>query len=1188
MIYYTAHQFDYIAFILLTIGLLELLKYSTGRIVSKRYGKKITVVGRSFYITLGIVFILGWMATQYKGTLTDSKLKNEILFQATQIASTINEEHVEKLKFSLDDRENPHFLRIRSQMISYGKYLGNLRGIYSMIIRDGSIVFGPEDYYEDDPMASSPGQIYEIPDEPLKLSFDDGVPRVSGPFADEYGTFISAYAPVFSRVSGEIVLMVGIDILADTWTREIHKTRGYSMLRTLFIALIFFTFFAMIGVRDSTTKKEKWFFKHLEAILIFIMGTLLSVIFGMNASKLVEISEKSDFINLTKAKTQLVRQEFFDVRKNIDAMAGYIGTIDAGDEIFGKLAQPVIKSSIVSQIQWIELDDEGNARPVFGLSDNGMIADRKKWIGQPEFYERTIEAVKTGMSVVLEHFNESGRIELAVLTPVYVNSTEKAKGIIITAIDDHFLTNCSFPLSKFSDDMSYLHIKMLSSDGSVKAVISKVEDNLNCENPLTFKSAPLFVFGKTFSIDIVQSDSGLISSRLIVGMTTFVLIFLLSLLFAVFIASLRNRETTLEAMVKERTSEITEINERFNLAVTGSQDGIWDWNIKTSQLYLSPRWKEMIGYEDHELPNILDSFERRIHSDDKVRVMSFVDRYFKGEEEKYEIEFRFGHKDGSFIWVLARGEALRDENGIAYRMAGSHTDITDRKKTEEAIITAKKEADTANNAKSEFLANMSHEIRTPLNGIIGFADLLTKTVLNETQMQYLSNVSTSAHILLEVVNDILDFSKIEAGKLELEIQPVDISRLISEAAELIRPQIESKGVRFNVIADKELPQFLMIDSLRLRQVLVNLLSNAAKFTAHGTVELIAEVIEKEEESSKVKIRFSVKDTGIGIKKEHLNNLFKSFSQADPSTARKYGGTGLGLAISNRILEKTGSSIDVESEFGAGSTFSFDIVLDIADEIKGFNGASFKPDVSKREVIKGAEYKILVVEDNTINMVLTKIMLESIMPQSTILTAETGGKAIEIFKNEKPDLIFMDVQMPGMDGRETTVNLRKMETNQKRVPVIALTADAVEGEKERCLASGMDDFILKPVEESQIREIVYRWLLVPSDQIHFEKWKFMQTISGDYELLEKLIDFAKEDFPLKIKELRIHVSGNDKTGIKLTAHTLKGSALSMKFSKLASLAHELEKISANDAGKDLLNQKIDEIEKEFEYLLNNEF
>jgi len=1189
LIYYTANQLDYLIFILGAFIIVEVLKFFISRFFSLRYERKIICVKKDFYISFLVILVLGWLSAEYKGSLADSNLKKDILFQAEAVASTINGDYVEKLLFTQEDISNPHFQRIRSQMISYGKYLGNLRGIYSMAEKEGNIVFGPEDYDESDPMASMPGEIYKMPDDPLRQSFADGIPRVAGPFTDEYGTFVSAYAPVFSRKSGEIILLIGIDVLADDWQKQIHIARAASMLRTMLVVLIFFTFFSMMGIRDSTKKKKRWFFKHLEAELIFIMGFLLALVFGMNASKLVQISERDDSMNLAQAQAQLVRHEFFDVRKNIEAMAGYIGTIESGDKIFEKLAAPVVRSAIVSYLQWVELNDDGRAFPVHGMSDNGFVIEKNKWVSSSYFYQNFAGAVKSRMSVSIQNFNEKGEMEWVVITPVYSNLTDRAKGALITAVDTDFLINCTYPLVKFSDGNSHLRLKVLSESGTAEPLVSIADDDSECNDPSRVISGPLFIFGSALSIDMIQKPQPLFSTSLIIGMITFILIFLLCILFSFFIAGLRNRESTLEVLVRNRTKELSESNERFMLAVTGSHDGIWDWNIRTGELYLSPRWKGMIGYEDHEIPNILDSFERRIHPDDKIRVMHFIEDYFKGHEKKYEIEFRFRHKNGSYVWILARGDGLRDENGIVYRMAGSHTDITERKKVEETILASKKEAESANNAKSEFLANMSHEIRTPLNGIVGFSDLLIDTELSDIQKQYMSNVSKSAHILLEVVNDILDFSKIEAGKLELDYHAVNISALLNEVAGLTSHQIIEKPIDLEVKLSPDIPEYVRTDQFRLRQVLINLLSNAAKFTDKGRIVLSAVLREKNEEKNKVKVLFSVNDTGIGIKEDQLQNLFESFTQADPSTARKYGGTGLGLAISNRILEKMGSGIKVISEFGSGSEFCFELDFEVSADEKTVTAINADNCDNEKIKLQESSFRMLVVEDNQINMMLIKAIFSSIMPKCDVMQAENGDQALTMFTEEHPDIIFMDVQLPGKDGREITSEIRVLEKNlQKRTPVIALTAGAVEGEKEKCLAAGMDDFISKPVEVNRIVQILCRWLIYAGSDNHFEKSIFIQNIGGDIPLYKKLLEFVKEDFPIKIKQARTSVAENDCAKLASIAHTLKGSSLNMRFTKLAEFAVMLEKTCKNGCDTDRLNAILDEMEIEFKYLIDNEF
>ena len=506
---------------------------------------------------------------------------------------------------------------------------------------------------------------------------------------------------------------------------------------------------------------------------------------------------------------------------------------------------------------------------------------------------------------------------------------------------------------------------------------------------------------------------------------------------------------------------------------------------------------------------------------------------------------------------------------------------------------AKGEAESANQAKSEFLANMSHEIRTPLNGVIGFTDLLMKTNLSAVQNQYMSNVSKSAHALLGVVDDILDFSKIEAGKLELEFEAIDLNQLVADSFELIRYRLDRLGVKTNLDIPKE-KQMVMADPLRLRQVLVNLLSNAAKFTERGFVKL--EVIELSRNDKSAKYHFSVKDSGIGIRPEQMDKLFKSFSQADPSTAKKYGGTGLGLVISNNILNKFGSELNVESEYGKGADFYFDIEFQLhggAQERE--ENTAVRKVRTAYESIKNNKYRIMVVEDNEINLMLTLTVLKDLLPSSSIIPAKNGREALDIFSEKKPDLIFMDIQMPGKDGYEVTREIRSLEKDDRRIPVIALTAGIVKGEKERCMEAGMDDYLSKPVDEEYLIHKLTKWLsdsnisedLEKSDiniENHFDKDHLFETIGKDEELMKQLISFAKKDFPEKIKKIRNYAETENYTELRIMVHTMKGSALSMRFGKLAQFTEDLLKEIKDKMGHEHILKIVEKIEKEFELII----
>lgn len=533
-------------------------------------------------------------------------------------------------------------------------------------------------------------------------------------------------------------------------------------------------------------------------------------------------------------------------------------------------------------------------------------------------------------------------------------------------------------------------------------------------------------------------------------------------------------------------------------------------------------------------------------------------------------------------------------------------DITEKFTQQEELRSAKKLAELASVAKSEFLANMSHEIRTPLNGIVGFTDLVLKSNLNEIQHQYISIVNQSAGTLMNIINDILDFSKIEAGKLELDISKVDLYEISGQVSDMVKYQAQSKGLEMLYDISPALPRFTWIDPLRLKQIMVNLLSNAVKFTESGEVGLKIYPVSPVDATGKLKMRFEVSDTGIGIKPERQHKIFEAFSQEDVSITKRYGGTGLGLTISNKLLALMDSQLQLDSSVGKGSTFYFEICAgteegipvnwenidtikkvlitddnehnriilqqmlllkgidaDIAKngfeaiqllmkgkqydalvmdyhmpvmdgletirkirEISAQRGrwypvvflySSFDDELVIRECdelkveqrlvkpvkmeelyhalsrlyktaqelpesvvepsvsqLHESELTLLIAEDNSVNMLLAKIILGRILPHARLLEAKTGLEAVALYKKELPDLVLMDIQMPEMDGYDATKKIRELYP-ERATPVIAITAANVKGERERCLDAGMDDFLSKPFIENEILSILEKWI-----------------------------------------------------------------------------------------------------------------
>ena len=580
-----------------------------------------------------------------------------------------------------------------------------------------------------------------------------------------------------------------------------------------------------------------------------------------------------------------------------------------------------------------------------------------------------------------------------------------------------------------------------------------------------------------------------------------------------------------------------------------------------------------------------------------------------------EINFDFKKKTGEKLHVLINAKTKRDESGKLVLLRVIVIQFTQRKSYEQEILNAKQQAEIANRAKSEFLTNMSHEIRTPLNAVIGFTDLLLKTKLNDTQFQYMGIIYQSANSLLDLLNDILDFSKIESGRFELNIEKVDIFELASQAADVIKYKAHIREVEVLLNIDPITPRFIFADPIRLRQIIINLLGNAAKFTEQGEIEFKIEFQKSNDDLEEGEFIFSVRDTGIGISNENKVKIFEAFSQGDASITRRFGGTGLGLTISNRLLALMNTKLELETEHGLGSRFYFTLTAkyeygepihweqldriqhvlavdnnknnliiiknilsqagintDIAlsgqeglDKIKNnkhydlvitdfhmpnmdgiefieilrnnldlssdilpililhsssddemLHRACLDLDVQSRLVKpikiieifnalsklrkrkpqgliqsnidnstdnqfitlespeKLSKVKILIVDDDEINLYLAKSILDQIYPNGIILQAANGKEAVERFKLETPDIVFMDVQMPEMNGYEATIEIRKLE-KEIHVPIIAITAGTVKGDIEKCFHAGMNDYASKPVKKDLFEKMLDKWL-----------------------------------------------------------------------------------------------------------------
>jgi len=615
---------------------------------------------------------------------------------------------------------------------------------------------------------------------------------------------------------------------------------------------------------------------------------------------------------------------------------------------------------------------------------------------------------------------------------------------------------------------------------------------------------------------------------------------------------------------KKSIHALARSEERFALAVRGTNDGIWDWDLRTGEVFFSPHWKNMVGYQDDELGNDFASFEQLLHPDDHEQVMATLNAYLSGQTPRYSAEFRFRHKDGSWRWILARGRALRDADGKPYRMAGSHTDVTERKHDEEELRQARQSAEAANSAKSVFLANMSHEIRTPMNGIIGMGELLLDTQLDDSQREYLKMLNQSAESLLELLNDILDFSKIEAGKMELDAHEFDLGQIVAETVQAMGVRAFQKRLVLLHHITPNVPSRLIGDDGRLRQILINLIGNAIKFTHKGGVTI--EVGVESETADTIVLHFWIKDTGIGIAEELHERIFEAFTQAETTTTRRYGGTGLGLAICRDLVTLMQGSIWVESEPAAGSTFHF------TANFGRTSGISIKPISTRSDpvITAHASLKVLVVEDGHANQIVCARMLEK--RGHAVTLASSGQEAIDFFKSEPLDVILMDVQMPGMNGLEATAAIRGIEQREGgHIPIIAMTANAMKGDRELCLSSGMDDYLAKPLRSTELFRALEQSSRFPTARTthdspatsprppaalaQFDFDAFRES-AGDEKLMRKLIAIYPEDTQKYLRKAEKALAAGKSSPLYEAAHSLKGMLGVYAAPKACRLAAEL--------------------------------
>lgn len=496
------------------------------------------------------------------------------------------------------------------------------------------------------------------------------------------------------------------------------------------------------------------------------------------------------------------------------------------------------------------------------------------------------------------------------------------------------------------------------------------------------------------------------------------------------------------------------VEERYALTTEALGEGIIDWDLRSGEIYVSDRARSVIELPEKG-PILGETLISCVHPDDRALVRASLRRFLE-EGKRYDIEHRTIRPDGSIAWIRARGTTAHDEQGSVIRAVFSVNDISDRKRAEQ-------QATVALRAKSDFLAVMSHEMRTPLNGILGMSGLMLDGRLPLERRRQIELIRTSAEALLSLIDDILVYAQLEIGKFVLDSADFDLVRIIEEVVALLMPRADDKRITLETDLDPQLVRWLRGDRGRLRQVLFNLVGNAIKFTESGSVKVRAS--HRLIEGDRAEVRIVVEDTGIGIAPHLRSRLFKTFSQADSSISRRFGGTGLGLAISKHLIELMGGAIDLQSTPGVGSTFWFTITCELGQS-RIEERPRFLPTPDELEC---PSLQVLVAEDNVINQRVITAVLSGLGHYCTIVS--NGVEALETVKARPFDAVLMDIQMPKMDGMSATNAIRALGEPWRSVPIVALTANAMTGDRERYLDAGFDEYVAKPVDPRSLAYVL---------------------------------------------------------------------------------------------------------------------
>ena len=1025
---------------------------------------------RKIFLHLVIISLLGALARQAgidRAESLDLAMRKNLQSQSADIAREIDPEMAERLAFTLGDEETAEFSTIKIQLILQASKRTGLARIYTLARNGDRLVVGPDTSTETDDRRIPPKEIVD--------AFEWKTPRVAGPYTDEWGSFITAFTPILNPETGEVIFVLCVDILPDKWQRVINKTKRDPLI---FIFLATALFMGLVASLSVMARKRQLDNLRLARWIVIPVGLALLIGSSLLIVNRIRQNRKEAYREMADLMVQTERNwdnAVFDKVEMLKTHSHRLAAASALLEAYRKRDIAAVKAFSSPAVKYL---NENFSISHFNLTetDHTIFFHACTDETQEEHFESkpTGSLNMTGTDTWGLETGKQGTLALRYSHPL------RADGILIGFLEMGVeVQSLIKPLERNLD----IEIFTAGADVSDMVVFNQTRPGMNEElaarlsgkidgkvlgvkegrKSIFFGSIPLFdIYGQKMAHLIVRRDVSIstLASQASVSMNiTFFLLFSLGIF-----ALLKQISIHMEKKVSSMFTTLQSTSDRLKLATKAGGVGIWEYDVATKKEIWDDHMYRLYGIDPGNKINGADLFKGAIHPDDMLANFDMLQRTLRGETE-YDSDFRIIRPDGKIRTIRSLAMVKHDEKGHPLHITGTNWDITAEKNAEAKLKELIFETQSANSAKSAFIATISHEIRTPMNGVIGMSGLLLDTELTENQRQYANLVRSSGEKLLEIVNDILDFSRIESFKMELEMKNFQLRTVLKDCIHSLTLKAKNKNLALAVDIDPRISLHLRGDAGRIRQVMYNLAINAIKFTDKGSVRIRISV--ESDTATHQTLRFTVRDTGMGIPIEKQKELFDPFYQTDNSLTRKNGGTGLGLAISKQLAELMGGSIGIESDEGRGSIFWFTAII---EKVKTESATG-------KDRLAGLQnLHLLIVDEKKENRLVLNYLLTLWGCRFDETTA--GEKALSLLENARQandpyDIVLLDMQMSNTDGFETARQIRKLDI--EKTMIMAITRDLATGDEEKYVSSDIDDYIVKPLDFAKLSALAEIWL-----------------------------------------------------------------------------------------------------------------